>query len=226
MKILSSGERIEVPFNITISVVQGETSTIVGRESLPGISENTAINIRSAITVPSGKWTLLIEVDPEQEIWELSEMNNMWSANYSEQSDGISGTVIAIAGGGGLLLIVGLATVLVRKRREGAEVETATPVKKPLKGPPPRKDEAKKAPSNLKGPPPKIPDPTPETELPSDAEVAVAPSGTPDVGETVTDYSQLPGGGEYQYEGSQTFYAGSTIGRWMQNPDQSFTRIQ
>lgn len=226
MKILSSGERIEVPFNITISVVQGETSTIVGRESLPGISENTAINIRSAITVPSGKWTLLIEVDPEQEIWELSEMNNMWSANYSEQSNGISATVIAIAGGGGLLLIVGLATVLLRKRMDDAEVETATPVKKPLKGPPPRKDEAKKAPSNLKGPPPKIPEPAPETEPPSDTEVPVAPSGTPDVGETVTDYSQLPGGGEYQYEGSQTFYVGSSIGRWMQNPDQSFTRIQ
>ena len=66
MKILSSGEEIEVPFNISIRVIQGEESTIVARESLPGISENTAVNIRSSLTVPDGDWTLKIEIDQEE----------------------------------------------------------------------------------------------------------------------------------------------------------------
>ncbi|MBT7263574.1 MAG: hypothetical protein HN883_06705 [Euryarchaeota archaeon] len=226
MKILSSGERIEVPFNITISIVQGETSTIVGRESLPSITENTAVYIRSAITVPNGDWTLFIEVDPEQEIWELSEINNLWSVNYSAQSEGLSGTVIAISAGGGFLLVVGISVVLLRKRKDDILVEDEIPAKKPLKGPPLRKDEGKEVPANLKGPPPKSPEPAPETVISPVAEMVVATPATPVVGDSVTDYSQLPGGGEYQYEGSQTFYAGVSCGKWMQNPDQSFTRLE
>ena len=96
MNILSLGEQIEVPFNISISVVQGDVSTVVGRELVSSISENTAINLRSVLTVPQGDWTLLIQVDPEQKIWELSEMNNVWSQNYTSQDDGISSLTIAL----------------------------------------------------------------------------------------------------------------------------------
>jgi len=223
MQIFSSGELIEVPFNITISIVQDDVSTIVGRELLSGINGNTAINIRSALTVPNGDWTLVIEVDAEQEIWELSEVNNIWSENYSKQEDGVSGTLIAISTGGGLLLAIGISVVLLRKRSQD-ETFTEEPLaeKKPLTGPPSRKQVSKKPPSNLKGPPPKVPEVTPSPEV----EPAVATPQGPEVGDSASDYTQLPGGGEYHYEESQTFYSGLLCGTWKQNPDKSFTRIQ
>ena len=223
MKIFSSGERIEVPFNITISIVQGEVSTIVGRESVPSIAENTAINIRTTLTVPNDDWTLLIEIDAEQEIWELSELNNIWSKNYTQQNDGMSTALIAISAGGGLLVVIGISVVLLRKRSED-ETFTAepSPAKKPSSGPPSRTGSPKKAPTNLKGPPPKIS----EVEPSSEVEALVPTSKVAEVGDSVSDYTQLPGGGDYLYEGSQTFYSGLLCGRWKQNPDKSFTRMQ
>jgi len=223
LEIVSYGERIEVPFNITISVVQDDVTTIVGRESLESITENTAVRIRTSLTVPTGDWTLVIEVDAEQGIWELSEVNNRWSQNYSQQSDGVSGVLVVISAGGGLLVVVGIATVILRKRKE-EEVfpDEPTPREKPLTGPPSRGDVAKKPPANLKGPPPKIP----VTVTSSEAEVPVATPSLTEIGTSVSDYSQLPGGGEYQYEGSETFYAGTLCGTWKQNIDQSFTRMQ
>ena len=221
MKILSSGERIEVPFNISISIVQGEKSTIVARESLTGISENTAVNIRSTLTVPEGEWTLAIEVDPEQEIWELSEINNLWTRNYSSQSDGISSILIAASAGGGILVLIGLSVVVLRMRKVDEE-EIGKSQSKPLSGPPQRTGEVKKAPSSLKGPPPKAPDSNQQAEMESVPET----SHLPERGTSVSDYTQLPGGGDYQYESGQTIYSGSVCGTWKQNSDESFTRTQ
>ena len=39
------------------------------------------------------------------------------------------------------------------------------------------------------------------------------------------DYTQLPGGGEYEYTPEGTFYVGETCGRWQLNEDKSFTRL-
>ena len=215
MEIVSSGERIEIPFNVTISIVQDEGSTIVGRESILEIGGNMAVHIRTSLTVPSGDWTLVIEVDAEQDIWELNEINNRWSKNYSQQSDGMSGAMVVISAGGGLLVVIGISVVLLRKRnKEESFPDEPAPAKKPLTGPPSRVDDAKKPPQNLKGPPPKIPEET------------VAMPQSREIGASASDYSQLPGGGEYQYEGSLTFYSGPQCGKWKQNPDQSFTRVQ
>ncbi len=41
----------------------------------------------------------------------------------------------------------------------------------------------------------------------------------------VSDYSQLPGGGEYEYTPEGTFYIGASCGRWRLNDDKSFTRL-
>lgn len=219
MNIQSLGEQIDVPFNISISVVQGDVSTVVGREFVSSISENTAINLRSVLTVPQGDWTLLIQVDPEQKIWELSEMNNVWSQNYTSQDDGISSLTIALSAGGGIFAVFGVIALIIRKRSVDEEgFGRRQHDEKPLSGPPQRTDGAKKAPSNLKGPPPKV--------MQESREVHTEPQTlqTPNTGTTVSDYSKLPGGGEYRYEGSQTFYSGPSIGSWKQNPDQSFTR--
>jgi len=220
MKILSSGEQIEVPFDISISVVQGDESTIVARESLTGISENTAINIRSSLTVPDGDWTLRIEIDQEQEIWELSEVNNIWTRNFSSQDEGISTMVIAASAGGGILCVIGISVFILRMRKVDEEQIGISSESKPLTGPPQRSSEDKKAPAGLKGPPPKVV----ESNVKAENEPI---QGTPNllqIGTSVSDYSQLPGGGDYQYEGGQTIYSGAMCGTWKQNPDESFTR--
>jgi len=41
----------------------------------------------------------------------------------------------------------------------------------------------------------------------------------------VEDYSQLPGGGAYEYTAEGTFYVGETCGRWVLNEDKSFTKV-
>ena len=220
MKILSSGEEIEVPFNISIRVIQGEESTIVARESLPGISENTAVNIRSSLTVPDGDWTLKIEIDQEQEIWELSEVNNIWTRNFTSQDDGISTMVIAVSAGGGILCIIALSVVVLRMRKVDEEDIGKSSESKTLTGPPQRSGGQKKAPSGLKGPPPKVNNP----EVKAESEPVQAIPNLPQIGTSVPDYTQLPGGGDYQYEGGQTIYSGSMCGTWKQNPDESFTR--
>jgi hypothetical protein len=38
------------------------------------------------------------------------------------------------------------------------------------------------------------------------------------------DYSQLPGGGEYEYTLDATYYLGEECGRWVLNDDKSFTK--
>ena len=219
MQIVSLGEQIDVPFNVTISIVQNDVSTIVGRELIPAIEGNTAVNIRAAITVPNGDWTLVIEVDAEQGIWELDEMNNMWSQNYSQESDAMSGTLVVISAGGGILVLIGIIVISLRKRTQGETLSVDSPPSKPLTGPPPRTDGTKKPPTHLNGPPPKV-----LVEEPPSV-IIVATTG-PEVGSLVSDHTQLPGGGDYQYEGSQTFYSGTDVGTWKQNPDQSFTRME
>ena len=219
MQIFSAGEQIDVPFNVTISIVQNEITSVVGRELIPSIAGNAAVNIRAAITVPDGDWTLLIEVDAEQGIWELDEMNNKWLQNYSQQSDSMSSSLVVISAGGGVLVLIGIVFLLLRKRGEEEGLSADSHPVTPLTGPPSRADKTKKAPSNLKGPPPKA-----QVDAPA-PEVKVTTS-LPEVDSSVSDYSQLPGGGEYRYEGSQTFYSGTHCGSWKQNPDQSFTRME
>ena len=220
MEILSTGEEIEVPFDISISVVQGEEATIVARESLTGISENTAMNIRSTLTVPDGEWTLRIEIDQEQEIWELSEVNNIWTRNFSSQDEGISTMVIAASAGGGILCLIGLSVFILKMRKIDEEEIGKSSESKPLTGPLQRSSGDKKAPAGLKGQPPKVQN----SNVKAENEPIQATPNMLQIGSSVSDYSNLPGGGDYQYEGGQTIYTGAMCGTWKQNPDESFTR--
>ena len=162
------------------------------------MNENTEIVIRSTLEVPKGDWTLLIEIDAEQSIWELSEINNVWSKNYSQNKDDVSFATPAVAAGGGVLVLIALL-VFARKRNR-IEVDEVVPAKKkPLKGPPPKS---------------KIENITSMQEVNAEGI------------ETVESYAKLPGGGDYDYTGGQTIYSGEGIGTWKQNPDESFTRIE
>ena len=161
-----------------------------------------------------------IEIDQEQDIWELSEINNIWTQNYTSQDDGFSGVFIAASAGGGILVIIGLSVVVLRMRKVDEEEVGKPTESKPLSGPPQKSSKATKAPSNLKGPPPK----TAESTVKLEAEPVPETSHLPVIGTSVSDYSQLPGGGDYQYDGGQTTYTGLLCGTWKQNPDESFTR--
>ncbi|MBT7961093.1 MAG: hypothetical protein HN765_04015 [Euryarchaeota archaeon] len=212
--VVSLGETIETTFNVTLSIVQDGQSTVVGRELIPGMDEDTEVEIRSTLEVPKGDWTLSIEIDAEQSIWELSETNNVWSKNYSQDKDSVSFATPAVAAGGGVLGLIAL--VMFARKKKGAQSDDDLPAKeKPLKGPPSRSQNSS-TPSSLKGPPPKslVESTTSHQE--------VAAEGI----ETVESYAKLPGGGNYDYSGGQTIYSGNGIGTWKQNPDESFTRIE
>ena len=91
-------------------------------------------------------------------------------------------------------------------------------VKSPGRGPP-------------RGPPkaPEKPAATPATTPQEMAAQHMAALGVPAQAsateERVLDYSQLPGGGDYEYTAEGTFYVGETCGRWRLNDDKSFTKL-
>ena len=63
---------------------------------------------------------------------------------------------------------------------------------------------------------------TENTESPEEAtQTTLNPIST-----TVADWSELPGGGEYDYSSDATYYSGETCGKWLLNEDKSFTRIE
>ena len=149
-------------------------------------------------------------------------MNNKWSDNYSQESEGMSGALVVVSASGGVLVLIGLFAIILRKRNPDERISTESTPVKPLTGPPSRTDGTKKVPSNIKGPPPKARVATPSSEI----ETAASLPESPEIRLSVPDYTQLPGGGDYHYEGSQTFYSGTHCGKWKQNTDQSFTRIE
>ena len=53
------------------------------------------------------------------------------------------------------------------------------------------------------------------------------PRGTPEEEHHVADYTQLPGGGDYEYTDEGTFYVVPEGGeRWRLNEDKSFTKVK
>ncbi|MGB2372929.1 MAG: CARDB domain-containing protein [Poseidonia sp.] len=105
-----------------------------------------------------------------------------------------------------------------KKRGPPGGKVASSPVKTPGRGPP-------------RGPP-KAVEPTAATPAPTPQEMAaqhMAALGVPaqavEGEERVADYSQLPGGGEYEYTAEGTFYVGATCGRWRLNDDKSFTKL-
>ncbi|MCH1423425.1 MAG: hypothetical protein L7U62_08075 [Candidatus Poseidoniaceae archaeon] len=211
VEVQSIGETIENTFNVTLSTVQDGVVTVVGRELVTGMQSDSNLEVRSSFTVPDGDWSLLIELDAEHDIWELSETNNVWSQNYSQDTDGFSFSTAALAGGVGILLLFIILAFTRRSKGSTDDEGVLTEVARPLSGPPQRTQSAVK-PSNLSGPPPRTP-------------VSEAIEETGFSATTVAVYANLPGGGTYSYDGGITVYSGPEIGSWQQNEDESFTRI-
>jgi hypothetical protein len=287
VELINAGEKIQQPFNLSVFIVQGDEKTIVGRQLLNELGENTAVTMNSRITVPNGKWTLLISVDDEQLIWELDEGNNVWTKDYDGRSQGFSTTTIALAGGS-VFALIGTVIFLKRKRTdldelvlesENSSSKGEPPAidssSKPKTGPPGTVKTASESGGKAKpknGPPSKskpkngpprssasngptgaptnlgqeILQAQPEADLQAMAAAhfgaldSLIPETTESVEEdnsdenqmphpistTVDDWSELPGGGDYEYTSDATYYAGETCGKWLLNEDKTFTRVE
>ena len=197
---------------------------------------NTATTLRSTITVPSGTWNLHVEVDAEQLMWEVDETNNAWNASFSQSTSGFASTTIAAVGGVSLLGLAGLVLLLRRRGSldSASEIEApplaqAPAAAKPLKGPPQRSSTPKPKPAGLKGPPGRQTQPEPKVDVDGakalDALIQTT-SGSASVGTTVSEWSELPAGGDYDYSLEQTVYKGEECGVWQMNEDKTFTRIE
>jgi hypothetical protein len=243
VKLVSLGEAIDEQFNVSIYAESNGERTLVGREVVASIGMNTATTLRSTITVPSGSWTLHVEADAEQTMWEVDETNNAWNRSFGPQTDGMSTSVVLLGGGLGVALLAGAVVLLRRKQSDEPSFEEApdeagtTSAVKPtpagLTGPPPRTSEPKPKPAGLKGPPPRS-KPASEAAPAIDGAAALdalLPASTEEpqdhsVGSVVNEWSQLPPGGDYDYALDQTVYKGEECGTWRMNEDKTFTRIE
>jgi hypothetical protein len=243
VKLVSLGEAIDEQFNVSIYADSNGERTLVGREVVTSIGMNTATTLRSTITVPSGAWTLYVEADAEQAMWEVDETNNAWNRSFEPATDGMSTSVALLGGGLGVAVLAGAVVLLRRKQSEKPSFEEATeetdltPVAKPkpagLTGPPPRTSTPKPKPAGLKGPPPRSKpanDATPAIDGAAalDALLPTSTDETQDhsVGTVVEEWSKLPAGGDYDYALDQTVYKGEECGTWRMNEDKTFTRIE
>jgi hypothetical protein len=250
--VVNEGETIDSAFNVSIELVQGDKRTLVGRSIFSSMDENTAKSVKRSFDAPDGTWAIEITVDQEGLIWEIDETNNMWVTTQSSESGGFGAVIIA--GGGISVLVLAGAFVMLRRRQstpvdeekivaalgptsgpQGAPPAPEKPAKR--RGPPGGKISTTPGQKPSKGPPrgpPKSSTPVEEQSPqataalymdalgPATTEASHEPMGT----EThASDYSQLPGGGEYEYTPDATYYVGPTCGRWILNEDKSFTRL-
>jgi hypothetical protein len=243
VKLVSLGEAIDEQFNVSIYADSNGERTLVGREVVASIGMNTATTLRSTITVPSGAWTLHVEADAEQAMWEVDETNNAWNRSFEPTTEGMSTGVMLLGGGLGVAVLAGAVVLLRRKQseepsfKEAPEETNITPVAKPkpagLTGPPPRTSAPKPKPAGLKGPPPRS---KPNNEATPAIDGAAAldallPASTEEtqdhaVGTVVDEWSKLPAGGDYDYALDETVYKGEECGTWRMNEDKTFTRIE
>lgn len=248
--VVNSGEALDTGFDIRLELVQGDSVTLVGRAVLDSLNPNTAVPLARSFEAPDGTWTLQITVDHEAVIWEVDEGNNAWNATYTTEAGGFGG-VAAAAGGAGALMLV--AVVLLRRRQDDGSVDEAAlkaamepvpvepaspaeaaPAPKP-RGPPGGKiagaSTAKPSKGPPRGPPRALPtEPTLDTKAMAAAHfdaLGSGPQGTPEEEHHVADYTQLPGGGDYEYTDEGTFYVLPEGGeRWRLNEDKSFTKVK
>ncbi|MEC7989146.1 MAG: CARDB domain-containing protein, partial [Candidatus Thermoplasmatota archaeon] len=120
-----------------------------------------------------------------------------------------------------------------KSAKAGPQTSPQPAVKK--RGPPGGKIAANPTKTTGRGPPrgppraaskPPVPAAQTPQEMAAQHMAALGVPATPVAAEErVADYSQLPGGGDYEYTADGTFYVGETCGRWRLNEDKSFTKL-
>lgn len=252
--VANRGEALQAPFNVSIEVIQGDETTLVGRARFDSIGLDTATSVNRGFNAPDGAWTLRVTIDQEGDVWEVNEENNQWLGDYTTSSQGF-GAVAAAGGGLGIALLLGAVLMRRRGARAGddeslkaalgptplldktdesrSEAEsTSTTAAVARRGPPGGKVAATSSAKPSRGPPRQPPS---STDEPLNTQ-AMAAKHFAALGVTKTepeansvhvdDYSQLPGGGAYEYTADGTFYVGEEpVGKWRLNEDKSFTKL-
>ena len=246
--VVNAGESLPTQFNTSIEIVKGDERTLVGRSIFYSMNENSAKSIQRSFAAPAGTWSLVITVDQEGAIWELDEGNNQWNETYTSEGQGLSALVVA-TGGFSVVALIGGA-VLLRRRNHGEVDEEKIFEALGQESPPDSKEKIEASPKQrgppgakisqnsgkrpTKGPPrgppkasaPAKPTPQEMAALHMDALTPmVEGEETEQTNNHASDYSQLPGGGEYEYTLDATYYVGEECGRWILNEDKSFTKI-
>ena len=114
----------------------------MARQLLDELGGDTAVIMNSRITVPDGKWTLLVSVDDEQLIWELDEENNIWTRDYDGANQGFSTATIVLSSSG-IIALIG-AVLYLKKRSSGLNELAHQSVNENSKGKPPSIDSSVK----------------------------------------------------------------------------------
>ena len=249
--VVNEGETLDTAFNVSIELVQGDKRTLIGRSIFSSMDENTAKSVKRSFDAPDGTWAVEITVDQEGLIWEIDETNNVWTKTQTSDAGGF-GAVLVAGGGISIVVVAGAFIMLRRRNSESVDEEKLVAALGPTSGPeeaPPTPE----APAKRRGPPggkistttgkkpskgpPRGPPKTSSVEEQSPQAIAaqymdaLGPAVNEATDEDVkdethaSDYSQLPGGGEYEYTPDATYYVGVTCGRWILNEDKSFTRL-
>lgn len=232
--VINVGEAIENRFNVTIETeINGET-TVVARESFSRIDEETTRIVRLGFKIPDGKWKMIIKVDSEDIIPELDEENNELVLDYT--SEGLSSSTLIVSSGIGLILVLAIAMLLIR-RRGNQEVKQAiselvsesndqseTGLTKKPAGPP------KSISPNTNSSKPKGP-PGSKTLAPINQDITQASKALDSLvpktdSDKIETWEDLPPGGEYEYEMGQTIYNDPDGKKWRMNEDKSFSLVE
>ena len=115
VQVFNSGERIQDAFNVSVFLVNGDTSTLIAQKAFSGLDTSEAGNMRIIVDVPEGTWKLDVVIDSDAAIAELDESNNAWSESYQSSGEGFSATILVA--GGSLVAIVAGAMVLLGLRK-------------------------------------------------------------------------------------------------------------
>jgi hypothetical protein len=231
ISVVNTGEDLWVPFDISIYTNSSDGVELVGKFTVGAIKSNAGQTKRASVTVPEGDWTLEVNVDKNNTIWELDEEDNDFSQSYTVPKE--LSLTIYVAGALGAVAILVFA-VIFKGRGKGelasASKEESQPKDMRKRGPP--LDGAPKK----KGPPPALssakPANVPLDAPPADISAAMAalsldslPGRAAEYGDSVPTFAELPHGGEYEYLTEGTFYLTETEGKWKLEEDGSFTKV-
>ena len=230
--IYNDGESLFTPFNITVYTTSDGTETLTGRYTQAELYSGQTITKRLSVTVPEGDWSVRVEIDEDNQIWELNEEDNTFTSDFQAPEQMNTGLIV----GGAIGLIGIIAVIIVLRGRRDDELSLAKKQNESSESDisPPNIVRAQDAPTRSKpksGPPPKKEVPSISSQNAQDISEAMAKLSLTDLpgrseNQKVSSYESLPAGGEYEYAAEATYYSGENIGKWKLESDGSFTKIE
>jgi len=246
--VFNLGETVDTPLvvNITMTSPDGELSNGWTETRQNGMSANGIWSITIDLwPEQTGQWVFTATIDPEDTVAELNESDNslQLTVQLEEKPEGFLSSikVPAMWTGIGLILIL-ISLVAIRRfisiESEPFDEESEDEKELPAISGPPPPSAARPIPSHLLG----SQDVGSEISATDIASASKALDGLlntvekvsentdstslPDIGSRVVDWQGLKWAGDYHYDDEGTWYSGADCGRWKQDDDGGFTRIE